>query len=132
MGLDYLKKETRNSSEVTTAAQRRKKTRVNRISKPKFFTLLTANLLLWLFVSGACPDITLSSIGQSFRTCLKKRNLAVTGVICDSKTQSAIIADEIYNVGDTVRGFTITAIDQNGVEFKKDGKMIYKEVTSLR
>jgi hypothetical protein len=40
--------------------------------------------------------------------------------------------DQFYEVGDTVKGFTITGISQSGVEFRKNKKAVFKEVTSYR
>ncbi|MBL7216011.1 MAG: hypothetical protein ISS71_10070 [Phycisphaerae bacterium] len=102
-----------------------------KMSKPKFFVLLTSNVLLWLFVSGFYLEINPASMRESIHEFSKRRGLVVTGVVCNSKMQAAIISDEIYSIGDSVKGYTITNINREGVELKKGKKKVFKKITSL-
>ena len=130
MALNYLKEQPLGSLSDKAGRSSRRKSRPKKMSKPKFFILLVSNLMLWLFVSGSYLNITPDSISRSLKEYTKPRGLVVTGVIYNSKMQAAIISDQIYYVGDAVKGFTITEINPDGVEFKKGEKKLFKEVTS--
>ena len=104
---------------------------VHKISKVKFFLLLAANFTLWICVSGFYLEINPASIRESMHEFARRRGLVVTGVVCNSKMQSAIISDEIYSIGDTVKGYIVVDINKQGVEFKKGKKKIFKQVASL-
>lgn len=131
MALNFHKEDPLLSLLETTARGPHKKPGTNKLSRPKFFILLTCNLLLWLFVSGFYLNVTPSTIRESFRECSKRRGLVVTGVVCNKKMQAAIISDKIYEVGDEVKGYTIIEINKEGVEFKKGEKKIFKKISSL-
>lgn len=132
MTLNYLKEDSLSSRLETVTAPVHQKSR-RKFSKLKFFTLLVLNLFVWVFIGSFYLDceITPTTIKQTFREYTKGRGLVVTGVVCNSKMQAAIISNEIYYVGDAVKGFTITAITQNGVEFRRGQKKLFKKVTSL-
>lgn len=131
MSLNYLKENSVGALLDKSAGLSQAKSPAKKFSKKKFFILLAANLTLWLFVSGFYLDISPASIRESIREFARRRGLVVTGVVCNSKMQAAIISDEIHNVGDTIKGYTIVAIYKQGVEFKKGKKKIFKEVASL-
>ncbi len=128
MALKYLKERPFDSCIETSAATSRKKP----FSKKKFLVLFGVNLALWLTVSGFYLEISPSSVRESFHEFSKRRGLVVSGVVCNSKMQAAIISDNVYEIGDEVKGYTIIDINKDGVEFKKGKKQVSKKVTSLK
>ena len=128
MALNYLRERTFDFNHETSAVSSCKKPR----SKKKFFVLLAMNLTLWLSVSGFYLEISPASIRESWHDFSKRRGLIVSGVVCNSKMQAAIISDEIYEIGDMVKGYKITNINKEGVELKKGRKQVFKKVTSLK
>ena len=131
MALNFLRENPLGSlvdRPVTAPAQKQP---VHKISKVNFFLLLVANLTLWIYVSGFYLEINPTSTRESMQEFAKRRGLMVTGIVCNSKMQAAIISDEIYNIGDTVKGYTVVDINKQGVEFKKGKKKIFKQVASL-
>ena len=131
MALNFYKEDSLISLMETAAQRPHKKTGANKLSKPKFFILLTCNLLLWLFVSGFYLNVTPATIRESFREYSKRRGLVVTGVVCNKEMQAAIISDKIYEVGDEVKGYTIVEINKEGVEFRKGERKIFRKISSL-
>ncbi len=128
MTLKYLREYSLGSQSSTSNSAKRKKP----LSKKKFFILLAINLALWLCVSGFYLEINPGSIKESWHEFSKRKGLLVTGVVCNSKMQAAIISEEVYKVGDTVKGYTVIEINKEGVEFKKGKKQVFKKVTSVK
>ena len=67
-----------------------------KMSKPKFFVLFGLQPSVVVVCVRILSGYTPASIKQSFREYAKRRGLVVTGVVCNSKMQAAIISDEIY------------------------------------
>ncbi|MBC8378789.1 MAG: hypothetical protein H8E62_06410 [Planctomycetes bacterium] len=128
MALNYLKEGTFDFDHETPTASFRKKP----LSKKKFLVLLVMNLTLWLSVSGFYLEISPASMKESLHEFSKRRGVVVSGVVCNSKMQAAIISDEIYEVGDMVKGYRIINIKNDGVELKKGRKQVFKKVVSLK
>ena len=131
MALNFLRENPLASLQDRPVEAPARKQSVHKIPKLKFFLLLAAKLTLWICVSGFYLEINPASIRESMHEFNRRRGLVVTGVVCNSKMQSAIISDEICNIGDTVKGYTIVNINKQGVEFKKGKKKIFKEIAPL-
>ena len=89
------------------------------------------NLMIWLCVSGFYTGTSLASVSESVQDLFRGRELVITGVVCNSKMQAAIISDEICKVGDTVQGYTVIAISKYCVELKKGEKLVSKRMVLL-
>jgi len=131
MTLSFLRENQFGSWQDKPAKVPGPKQRAGKLPKVKFFVLLAANLMLWLCVSGFYLEVSPASVKESVHEFSRRRGLVVTGVVCNAKMQSAIISDEIHNIGDNVKGYTIVNINKQGVEFKKGQKKIFKKIASL-
>ncbi len=131
MVLAYQKEHILACDAVSACRSADGKTRPEKLSKPKIAALVVLNMAVWAIALGFYLEITPVSIQKSVSAYMKRRNLVVSGVVCNSKVQAAIIADSIYGVGDTVRGFTIIEITPQGVELFKDGQTTFKQVAPL-
>lgn len=132
MALDFIRDNPLSMLLETADSGSKKKTTVRKLSKKKFFVLMVLNLAVWLSVLSYYLEFGPATVKESMREFSRRRGLNVTGVVCNSKMQAAIISDEICNVGDTIKGFTITRINRDGVEFKKGRKTFFKEVASFQ
>jgi len=128
MSLSFLRENP--LSDTLVKPDRKTKSPPRKISKKKFCLLLAGNLIVWLCVSGFYLDITPATIKHTMRQVSKQRSIIVNGIVCNSKMQAAIIADDVYEVGDTIKGYTIVNISRHGVEFVKGEKRFVKQVTS--
>ena len=97
-----------------------------KFSKGKFSLLLSGNLIIWVIFIVSFLDIDVFSMNAVSLPKIRQK-LAVSGIVYNEKTPSAIISNQVYGGGDVVDGYTISRITQNGVEFQKNGKKVIRQ-----
>ncbi|MHC5160667.1 MAG: SctD/MshK family protein [Planctomycetota bacterium] len=55
------------------------------------------------------------------------QKLAVSGIVYNEKSPSAIISKQVYGVGDIVDGYIISRITRTQVEFEKNGEKLVRQ-----
>ena len=103
-----------------------KQSKKKKLSKGKFSLLLSGNLIVWIFFAVSFMDIKVFSMDRISVPHLPQK-LAVSGIVYNEKSPSAIISKQVYSVGDVVDGYTISRITQSEVEFEKDGKKLIRK-----
>jgi hypothetical protein len=127
MALDYLRHSSISVPDCETATQSAGKgSAKNKLPKGKFSLLLSGNLLVWVIFAVAVLDIDVFSMhGISVPHIPQK--LAVSGIVYNEKSPSAIISKKVYGVGDVVDGYAIIRISRSEVEFEKNGKKLIRK-----
>lgn len=98
-----------------------------KFSKGKFSVLLGGNLLVWVIFIVSVMDIHVFSMNSIALPTIPQK-LAISGILYNEKTPTAIISNQVYGVGDVVDDYTITRITRTEVEFQKDEKIIIRQV----
>jgi len=126
MALDYLRKNPINDfmSESSAGVQHRT---AKKFSKGKFSLLLGGNLIVWVIFLVSILDIDVLSMHSVSMPHIIS-NLDVKGIVYNETSPSIIIANEVYGLGEVVDGYTITRITRTDVEFKKDDKIVVRQV----
>ena len=96
-----------------------------KLPKGKFSLLLSGNLIVWVIFAISFMDIKVFSMDQISVPHIPQK-LAVSGIVYNEKTPSAIISKQVYGVGDVVDGYTIVRITRSEVEFEKNGKKLIR------
>ena len=98
-----------------------------KFSKGKFSVLLGGNLIVWVIFIISVMDIQVFSMNAISLPKISQK-LAISGILYNEKTPTAIISNQVYGIGDVVDDYTITRITQTEVEFQKDEKIIIRQV----
>ena len=98
-----------------------------KFSKGKFSLLLGGNLIVWVIFLVSILDIDVLSMHSVSMPHIIS-NLDVKGIVYNETSPSIIIANEVYGLGEVVDGYTITRITRTDVEFKKDDKIVVRQV----
>ena len=96
-----------------------------KLPKGKFSLLLSGNVIIWVIFAVSVMDIKVFSMDQIPLSLPQK--LAVSGIVYNEKTPSAIISKQVYGIGDIVDGYTIIRITRTDVEFEKNGKKLIRQ-----
>jgi hypothetical protein len=123
MTLAFLRQDSMPSvgSSDSTGKQSKKK-----LSKGKLSLLLSGNLIVWMIFAVSFLDIKVFSMNTISLPKIPQK-LAVSGIVYNEKSPSAIISKQVYGVGDVVDGYTISRITQTEVEFEKNGKKLIRQ-----
>ena len=108
-------------SSDSTGKQSKKK-----LSKGKLSLLLSGNLIVWMIFAVSFLDIKVFSMNTISLPKIPQK-LAVSGIVYNKKSPSAIISKQVYGVGDVVDGYTISRITQTEVEVEKNGKKLIRQ-----
>ncbi len=108
-------------SSDSTGKQSKKK-----LSKGKLSLLLSGNLIVWMIFAVSFLDIKVFSMNTISLPKIPQK-LAVSGIVYNEKSPSAIISKQVYGVGDVVGGYTISRITRTEVEFEKNGKKLIRQ-----
>jgi hypothetical protein len=86
-----------------------------------FCVVLVAGVIIWASANR-------SVAGRNLRIWdfLAPNRLAVTGIMCNSQSRSALVRGKVVHEGDTVGKYKVVRISKDGVEFEKDGNIIMK------
>ena len=126
MALAYLRQNLMSSpdSEVTVESAGERSVK-KKLPKGKFSLLLSSNLIVWVIFAVSMMDIKVFSMNQIPISLPQK--LAVSGIVYNEKSPSAIISKQVYGIGDVVDGYTISRITRTEVEFEKNGKKLLRQ-----
>ena len=124
MTLAFLRQDSMPSVDSSDSTGKRSKK--NKLSKGKFSLLLSGNLIVWMIVAVSFLDIKVFSMNTISLPKIPQK-LAVSGIVYNEKSPSAIISKQVYGVGDVVDGYTISRITQTEVEFEKNGKKLIRQ-----
>ena len=97
-----------------------------KLSKGKLSLLLSGNLIVWMIFAVSFLDIKVFSMNTLSLPKIPQK-LAVSGIVYNEKSPSAIISKQVYGVGDIVDGYTISRITRTEVEFEKNGKKLIRQ-----
>jgi type II secretory pathway component PulC len=97
-----------------------------KLSKGKLSLLLSGNLIVWMIFAVSFLDIKVFSMNTISLPKIPQK-LAVSGIVYNEKSPSAIISKQVYGVGDVVDGYTISRITRTEVEFEKNGKKLIRQ-----
>ncbi|MEN8126395.1 MAG: hypothetical protein ABFR90_01175 [Planctomycetota bacterium] len=98
-----------------------------KLSKSKLSLLLGSNLIVWVIFAVSIMDIKVFSMHGASMPRLPQK-LAVSGIVYNETSPSAIISKQVYDVGDVVDGYTINRITRTEVEFQKGEEKILRQV----
>ncbi len=97
-----------------------------KLPKGKFSLLLSSNVIVWVIFAVSLLDIKGFSMSRVPIPRIPQK-LTVSGIVYNETAPSAIIAKQVYGVGDRVEGYTITRITRTEVEFEKNGKKLIRK-----
>ena len=103
-----------------------KQSKKKKLPKGKLSLLLSGNLIVWMIFAVSFLDIKVFSMNTISLPKIPQK-LAVSGIVYNEKSPSAIISKQVYGVGDIVDGYTISRITQTEVEFEKNGKKLIRQ-----
>ena len=127
MALAYLRQNLMSSpadSEVIVESAGERSVK-KKLPKGKFSLLLSSNVIVWVIFAVSLMDFKVFSMDQIPISLPQK--LAVSGIVYNEKSPSAIISKQVYGIGDIVDGWTITRITRTEVEFDKNGKTLTRQ-----
>ncbi len=127
MALAYLRQNSMSGSDSGTTTESAGKQSVKKkLPKGKFTLLLSSNVIVWVIFAVSMMDIKVFSMNQIPISLPQK--LAVSGIVYNEKSPSAIISKQVYGVGEVVGGYTISRITRTEVEFEKNGKKLIRQI----
>jgi type II secretory pathway component PulC len=103
-----------------------KRSAKKKLPKGKFSLLLSGNLIVWVIFAVSFMDIKVFSMNAKSLPKIPQK-LAISGIVYNEKSPSAIISKQVYGVGDVVDGYTISRITRTEVEFEKNGKKLIRQ-----
>ena len=124
MTLAFLRQDSMPSVGTSDPMGRRSKKK--KLSKGKLSVLLSGNLIVWMIFAVSFLDIKVFSMNTISLPKIPQK-LAVSGIVYNEKSPSAIISKQVYGVGDVVDGYTISRITRTEVEFEKNGKKLIRQ-----
>jgi len=123
MTLAFLRQDSMPSVDSSDSMGKQSK---KKLSKGKLSLLLSGNLIVWMIFAVSFLDIKVFSMNTISLPKIPQK-LAVSGIVYNEKSPSAIISKQVYGVGDVVDGYTISRITQTEVEFEKNGKKLIRQ-----
>ncbi|MHC4770644.1 MAG: hypothetical protein ACYS8O_02365 [Planctomycetota bacterium] len=123
MTLAFLRQDSMPGVDSSDSMGKRSK---KKLSKGKLSLLLSGNLVVWMIFAVSFLDIKVFSMNSISLPKIPQK-LAVSGIVYNEKSPSAIISKQVYGVGDVVDGYTISRITQTEVEFEKNGKKLIRQ-----
>jgi hypothetical protein len=126
MALDYLRQNLMSGMDEDAGSKPTAKRSRWKFSKGKFSLLLSGNLIVWVIFIVSFLDINVFSMNTISLPKIPQK-LAVSGIVYNEKSPSAIISKQVYSVGDVVDGYTISRITRTEVEFEKNGKKLIRK-----
>jgi hypothetical protein len=123
MTLAFLRQDSMPSVDSSDSMGKQSK---KKLSKGKLSLLLSGNLVVWMIFAVSFLDIKVFSMNSISLPKIPQK-LAVSGIVYNEKSPSAIISKQVYGVGDVVDGYTISRITQTEVEFEKNGKKLIRQ-----
>ena len=127
MALAYLRQNSMSGFDSgTTSDSTGKRSAKKKLPKGKFSLLLSGNLIVWMIFAVSLMDIKVYSMNAIPLPKIPQK-LAVSGIVYNEKSPSAIISKQVYGVGDVVGGYTISRITRTEVEFEKNGKKLIRQ-----
>ena len=123
MTLAFLRQDSMPSVDSSDSMGKQSK---KKLSKGKLSLLLSGNLIVWMIFAVSFLDIKVFSMNTISLPKIPQK-LAVSGIVYNEKSPSAIISKQVYGVGDVVDGYTISRITQTEVEFEKNGKKLVRK-----
>ena len=123
MTLAFLRQDSMPSVDSSDSMGRQSK---KKLSKGKLSLLLSGNLIVWMIFAVSFLDIKVFSMNTLSLPKIPQK-LAVSGIVYNEKSPSAIISKQVYGVGDVVDGYTISRITRTEVEFEKNGKKLIRQ-----
>ena len=124
MTLAFLRQDSMPS--VDSSDSMGKQSKKKKLPKGKLSLLLSGNLIVWVIFAVSFLDIKVFSMNTISLPKIPQK-LAVSGIVYNEKSPSAIISKQVYGVGDVVDGYTISRITQTEVEFEKNGKKLVRQ-----
>ena len=124
MTLSFLRQDSMPSMDSSDSTGKRSKKK--KLSKGKLSVLLSGNLIVWMIFAVSFLDIKVFSM-NSIPLPKIPQKLAVSGIVYNEKSPSAIISKQVYGVGDIVDGYIISRITRTQVEFEKNGEKIVRQ-----
>ena len=124
MTLAFLRQDSMPS--VDSSDSMGKQSKKKKLSKGKLSVLLSGNLIVWMIFAVSLLDIKVFSMNTISLPKIPQK-LAVSGIVYNEKSPSAIISKQVYGVGDVVDGYTINRITRTEVEFEKNGKKLIRQ-----
>jgi pyridoxal/pyridoxine/pyridoxamine kinase len=103
-----------------------KRSKKKKLSKGKLSVLLSGNLIVWMIFAVSFLDIKVFSMNTISLPKIPQK-LAVSGIVYNEKSPSAIISKQVYGVGDIVDGYIISRITRTQVEFEKNGEKLVRQ-----
>lgn len=85
---------------------------------------MVVNVIVWTWFCGSWVAGKKLSLRKPFMI----DSLMVTGIIYDTENPSAVVCGEIVREGDTVKGYKVTKIYRDKVEFKGRRKSFTRKV----
>jgi type II secretory pathway component PulC len=127
MALAYLRQNSMSGPDCgATSDSTGKRSAKKKLPKGKFSLLLSGNLIVWVIFAVSLMDIKVFSMSAIPLPKIPQK-LAVSGIVYNEKSPSAIISKQVYGVGDVVDGYTISRITRTEVEFEKNGKKLIRQ-----
>ena len=127
MALAYLRQNSMSGPDCgATSDSTGKRSAKKKLPKGKFSLLLSGNLIVWVIFAVSFLDIKVFSMNTISLPKIPQK-LAVSGIVYNEKSPSAIISKQVYGVGDIVDGYTISRITRTEVEFEKNGKKLIRQ-----
>ena len=124
MTLAFLRQDSMPSVDSSDSTGKRSKKK--KLSKGKLSVLLSGNLIVWMIFAVSFLDIKVFSMNTISLPKIPQK-LAVSGIVYNEKSPSAIISKQVYGAGDIVDGYTISRITRTEVEFEKNGKKLIRQ-----
>lgn len=122
MALDYLRQSAVNDLDYTVAKPKAVKSKRSfwKIKKSRFFMLFGSNLIVWAVFATVFFDVNVFSMDIAHLP----NKLQVTGIVYNENMPTAIISNQVYEIGEVVDGYTITDISRTEVQFEKNGHVV--------
>ncbi|MHC5123758.1 MAG: hypothetical protein ACYSOR_06100 [Planctomycetota bacterium] len=124
MTLAFLRQDSMPSVDSSDSTGKRSKKK--KLSKGKLSVLLSGNLIVWMIFAVSFLDIKVFSMNTISLPKIPQK-LAVSGIVYNEKSPSAIISKQVYGVGDIVDGYIISRITRTQVEFEKNGEKLVRQ-----
>ena len=124
MTLAFLRQDSMPSMDSSDSTGKQSKKR--KLSKGKLSVLLSGNLIVWIIFAVSFLDIKVFSMNTISLPKIPQK-LAVSGIVYNEKSPSAIISQQVYGVGDIVDGYIISRITRTQVEFEKNGEKLVRQ-----
>ncbi|MHC5087094.1 MAG: hypothetical protein ACYSN9_04685 [Planctomycetota bacterium] len=124
MTLAFLRQDSMPSVDSSDSTGKRSKKK--KLSKGKLSVLLSGNLIVWMIFAVSFLDIKVFSMNTLSLPKIPQK-LAVSGIVYNEKSPSAIISKQVYGVGDSVDGYIISRITRTQVEFEKNGEKLVRQ-----